>query len=86
MSEGLLARLPVFTGFPSDRQVLTAADSNLLRDIKTISLAIQKDSFSMAMIDQVDITAQRTFEMMPKIGNRVIVFGDATDAEQNSAS
>ena len=35
----------------------------------------------MAMIEQVDITAQRTFEMIPKIGNQLIVFGDATDTE-----
>mgnify|MGYP001792351547 CR=1 FL=1 len=47
-------------------------------DIKNISLALQKDSFSMAMIEQVDITPQRIFEMTPKIGNQLIVFGDAT--------
>ncbi len=82
LSEKFSARLPVFTGFPSDRKVLSLADSNLLRDIKIISMAIQKDSFRMAMIDQVDITAQRVFEMIPKIGNQLIVFGDATDAEE----
>ena len=81
LSEKFSARLPVFTNFPSDKKVLTKADSSLLRGIKTISLAIQKDSFSMAMIEQVDITAQRNFEMIPKIGNQLIVFGDATDAD-----
>ena len=81
LSEKFSARLPVFTNFPSDKKVLTKADSSLLRGIKTISLAIQKDSFSMAIIEQVDITAQRNFEMIPKIGNQLIVFGDATDAD-----
>lgn len=81
LSEKFSARLPVFTNFPSDRKVLSAADSNLLRDIRTISLAIQKDSFRMAMIDQVDITPQGSFEMIPKIGNQLIVFGDANNAE-----
>ena len=81
LSEKFSARLPVFTNFPSDKKVLTKADSILLRDVKTISLAIQKDSFSMAMIDQVDITTQRLFEMIPKIGNQLIVFGDATDVD-----
>jgi cell division protein FtsQ len=61
--------------------VLSKADSSLLGDIKTISLALQKDTFSMAMIEQVDITPQRIFEMIPKIGNQLIVFGDATDVE-----
>jgi len=82
LSEKMIARLPVFTNFPSDRIVLSKADSSLLKDIKTISLEIQKDSFRMAMIEQVDITPQRNFEMMPKIGNQVIVFGDASAAEQ----
>jgi cell division protein FtsQ len=81
LSEKFSARLPVFTNFPSVNKVLSRADSTLLKDVKTISLAIQKDSFSMAMIEQVDITQQRHFEMIPKIGNQLIVFGDATDTE-----
>ena len=81
LSDRLSARLPVFTGFPSDNIVLTALDSSLLNDIKSISIAIQKNAFRMAMIDQVDITAQRNFEMIPKIGNQLIVFGAAIDAD-----
>jgi len=77
LSDKFSARLPVFTNFPTDKKVLLKADSNLLRDILTISMAIQQDSFDMAMIDQVDITRQRTFEMIPKFGNTIIVFGDA---------
>jgi cell division protein FtsQ len=82
LSDKFSARLPVFTGFPSDKVILSPADSNLLREVKIISGAIQKDSFLMAMIEQVDITAQYNFEMIPKIGNQVIVFGNATDAEE----
>jgi cell division protein FtsQ len=81
LSDKFSARLPVFTNFPSDKKILSKVDSSLLGDVKTISLALQKDSFSMAMIDQVDITAQRMFEMIPKIGNQLIVFGDASDVD-----
>lgn len=81
LSEKFSARLPVFTNFPSDKKILAKADSNLLADIKAISLAVQKDSFSMAMIDQIDITSQRLFEMIPKIGNQLILFGDAADVD-----
>ena len=81
LSDKFSARLPVFTNFPSDKKVLSKADSSLLGDVRTISLALQKDSFSMAMVEQVDITAQRMFEMIPKIGNQLIVFGDATDVD-----
>jgi cell division protein FtsQ len=81
LSDKFSARLPVFTNFPSDKKILSKADSSLLGDIRTISLALQKDSFSMAMVEQVDITPKRTFEMIPKIGNQLIVFGDASDVD-----
>lgn len=81
LSDKLSARLPVFTGFPSDAAVLHKRDSSLLEDVKTISLDIQADPFLNSMIDQVDITMQRQFEMIPKIGNQLIVFGDASDSE-----
>ena len=35
----------------------------------------------MAMIDQVDINENKVFEMVPKIGNQLIVFGDARHVE-----
>jgi len=82
LSDKFSARLPVFTGFPSDNIVLSAADSNLLGQVRDISIAIQKDSFRMAMIEQVDINPQRSFEMIPKIGNQLIVFGDASAADE----
>lgn len=82
LSEKFSARLPVFTNFPSDTKVLSKPDSILLNDIKEVSLAIQKDSFCMALIDQVDITARREFEMIPKIGNQLIIFGNGSDVEE----
>lgn len=82
LSDKFSARLPVFTNFPTDNIVLSKADSNLLGDIKNVSVAIQKDSFRMAMIDQVDITDQYNFEMIPKIGNQIIVFGNGSDIEE----
>lgn len=81
LSEKFSARLPVFTNFPSDGSRFSKADSSLLKNIRDISLAIQQDSFYMALIEQVDITPQRGFEMIPKIGNQLIVFGDGSDYE-----
>lgn len=82
LSPKITARLPVFTNFPSETKVLSKRDSLLLNNVKMIAEQIQKDSFLIAMIDQVDITPSRTFEMVPKIGEQVIVFGDASDAEE----
>jgi len=82
LSEKFSARLPVFSNFPSDKAVLSKKDSALLRDVYNISMAIQNDSFIMALIEQVDITPQRTFEMVPKIGDGTIAFGDGTGIEK----
>ncbi|MEO7768611.1 MAG: FtsQ-type POTRA domain-containing protein, partial [Ferruginibacter sp.] len=41
LSDKFSARLPVFTGFPSDKKVLIKADSNLLRQILAISMSVQ---------------------------------------------
>ncbi|MES2850582.1 MAG: hypothetical protein V4685_16095 [Bacteroidota bacterium] len=82
LSEKFSARLPIFTGFPSDKAVLTKKDSALLRDIYNISMAIQSDSFIMALVEQVDITPHGTFEMIPKVGNGMISFGDGKDIDK----
>ena len=82
LSTKFSARLPVFTNFPGENNGLSKADSNLLKQIKTLSTAIVSDDYIMAMIDQVDINAARQFEMIPKIGNQVILFGDAENVNQ----
>lgn len=82
LSEKFSARLPVFTGFASEPGYLRRQDSSLLLGIKVISEALLSDSFLMAIIEQVDITAQRHFEMIPKIGRQTILFGDAEDVAE----
>ncbi len=81
LSDKYAARLPVFTNFPSHPKAMTKVDSLLLKDIKLLGLTIQRDSFLMAMIDQVEITDNRAFEMVPKMGDQLILFGDAKDAD-----
>ena len=74
------ARLPVFTGLRDTMK--TKDDSLLLNNIKKLSLYILADSFWMAQIDQVDITKDNTFEMIPKIGNQLILFGNADNYQE----
>jgi cell division protein FtsQ len=81
LSDKISARLPVFTNFPSDKIILSKKDSALLKEVYQLSMAIQKNPFRMAMIEQVDITPSRKFEMMPKIGNTIIAFGNAEEAD-----
>ena len=81
LSEKLSARVPVFTNFPSDKEVLTQSDSNMLYSVVKIGKYIVADSFWMAQIAQVDITASANFEIIPTIGDQVIAIGSADDLE-----
>ncbi|MBP6432418.1 MAG: hypothetical protein KA319_11690 [Ferruginibacter sp.] len=82
LSDKFSALVPVFTGFPSDKIIMSSFDSVILKQVKQLSIAIQKDTFFNALIDQVDITPQATFELIPKIGNHIIKFGIATDIDK----
>lgn len=82
LSDKFSPRLPVFTDFPADEIVLSKADSNLIKDIRTLSQFINANPFWMAQIDQIDISSNRTFDLIPKLGNQVIHFGDAENCEQ----
>ena len=82
LSKKFSARLPVFTSFPTDVIILTRADSVLLKNIRVMSEFIEKDEFWMAQIDQVDITPNNSFELIPKAGNHIIRFGDMQNYEE----
>ena len=81
LSDELSARVPVFTSFTSDDKKLDAADSLLLTDVKKVAQFIQADSFWMAQTAQVDITPNKTFELIPVLGNQTIVLGNADSLE-----
>ena len=81
LSEKFSARVPVFTNFPSDTKILTKNDRGILEDVRTMSVSINEDPFLMGMIDQVDIV-NKQFELYPKMGDQVILFGDIEDHEK----
>jgi cell division protein FtsQ len=82
LSDKFSARLPVVTGFPSEKDKLTGADSVMMRDIINISNYLLHDEFWMAQVSQIDIQPDRTFDMIPVVGNHIIEFGDGTDYEK----
>jgi cell division protein FtsQ len=82
LSDKFSARLPVFTSFPTEVKVLKKQDSILLNEVKILSEYINAHPFWMAQIDQIDITPAATFEMIPKLGNQIIRFGNANNCAQ----
>lgn len=81
LSEKLSARVPMFTGFPSDKVKLSKPDSVLLKDIVKIGVFVLADSFWMAQVAQVDIEPGRQYELIPVVGDHVVSIGNADDLD-----
>ncbi|MGQ0738955.1 MAG: cell division protein FtsQ/DivIB [Bacteroidota bacterium] len=75
LSEKLSARVPVFTGFP-EKKALSAKDSALLTEVRLTAQYIISNPFWMSQVAQIDITAERKFEMVPVVGNHLVKLGD----------
>ncbi|KAA2240563.1 hypothetical protein F0L74_30915 [Chitinophaga agrisoli] len=82
VSERYTARVPVFTGFPTDAPQLQQADSALTAGIVDLSRYVLSDPFWMAQVEQVNITGDRKFEITPKLGDHIIDFGEGVDIEK----
>src|SRR5690348_1792546 len=82
LSDKFSPMVPVFTSFPGDAVKWSKQDSELINDIKTFSQFIAVNPFWMAQIDQVDITSNNEFDLIPKLGNSIIHFGDAENCAQ----
>lgn len=79
--EKLSIRLPVVTGFVNARK-LNARDSVMLRQMKDVVKVITKDPFWNAQVGQIDITAERKFELIPVIGDHVIRIGEGEQTQE----
>ena len=75
-----VARVPVFTSFPQITKPLIGKDSVLLQQIKEVGLYLLNHDFWMAQVEQVNINNYE-MEMIPKLGQHAIQFGDGTNVE-----
>ena len=82
LSDKLSARVPIFTGFPSDKEKLAKPDSVLLNNIVKMGEYILADSFWMAQVSQIAITPLSNFELIPVIGDHIVEMGNAGDLEK----
>jgi cell division protein FtsQ len=82
LSDKFPARVPVFTGYPDAAIRIHGTDSALTSQIRILSAYILSQPFWMSQLSQIDITPDRTFEMIPVVGNHIIAFGDGDGYEQ----
>ena len=73
-------RLPVFTGYPGEKFGLKR-DSGLDHQIRDLAAFLNKDPFWSNQIQEINISASKTFLMTPLVGNQQILFGDGSDYE-----
>ena len=73
--------LLVFTGFPTDQPKLSKPDSVLLKDVLFFAKTIQKDSFFMAQVAQVNIEPNGSFQMVPTLGDHLVLLGTVDQLE-----
>src|SRR5690606_24948940 len=73
-------RVPVITGFPSSVRKIKR-DSLLIDDVKRIATYLYNHDFWSAQTGQVDITGDRNFEIIPVIGDHIIMIGKAENFE-----
>jgi cell division protein FtsQ len=55
--------------------------NSVMNNLYRLSLYIQKDKFLKALIDQIYVDPAGEFELIPRIGNQVILFGNAEDMD-----
>ena len=77
LPELMAVKLPVFTAYPGEKIRMHGKDSILVRGICNLSGFFAADPFWMAEIEQINITQDRNFEMVPVMGNHLITFGGA---------
>jgi cell division protein FtsQ len=62
--------------------VSTPEQAKILHDLYTLSNFIRDDDFLRAQIEQIYVNSDNEFEMVPKVGRHLILFGNASDMEQ----
>ena len=82
LSENQAAHLLVFTNFPVEKGKLKKQDSLLMRQMIAMSTFINKNEFWSAQVQQIDITPARTFELIPLVGNHIVVFGRGDELQE----
>lgn len=82
VKSGATARVLAITGFPSYNNELAKTDSILLKNAVVIANYVVADTFLNAQIAQVNIDNKGKFELIPTIGNHIVMLGDTTDLKQ----
>jgi len=83
---GRATRVPVASGaipdtYTDTTNASTSDNSELLNELYRLASYIRADDFLRAQIEQIYVTGEREFELIPKVGRQLILFGDISGME-----
>lgn len=82
VSPDYTARVPVATGYIFEHgKGRDSAESSVGKELFKIATYVDKDTFWNAQIDQIFVTAESEFTLIPAVGGQIISFGTASDME-----
>lgn len=80
VSPDYTAHVPVATGFIFEHgNGRDTSQTQVGRDLFKIATYVDKDTFWNAQIEQIFVTAESEFTLIPNVGDQPIDFGDASD-------
>lgn len=80
-SRSLVASGNISCSYSDTLDVSNPTDNKELYEIYTLSTFISKDPFLKAQIEQVYLNDQKEFELVPKVGRQIIIFGTLSNLE-----
>jgi cell division protein FtsQ len=82
LKSGYTAKVPVVTGFIPENNVVTGPiSSNNLQRVFTIARYVSRDPFWSAQFAQYQLVDNGGVEVIPRLGEHIIVLGDEKDLE-----
>ncbi len=83
---GYSSRVPVASGNISNRfsdtlNLRLSTTNSELKDLYTLSTYIYNDVFLKAQIEQIYLNQDNEFELVPKVGRHLVLFGDLAEME-----
>lgn len=80
LSDKLSARVTVITSVPAKKK-MNVRDSAFAAEITSVANFVSSHPFWSAQVAQIDITPDRTFEMIPVVGNHLVRLGKGDNIE-----
>ena len=83
-NQGFPSRVLIANGSIKNKysDTLTIQNSSVLAEIYKLATYIQNDPFLKLQIEQIYVTKNREYELVPKVGRHIIIFGGIDDMEE----